>query len=154
MGVCQQTEAGFLVLPPYILPRLFSVKFLIRSPDSEDEKHPQGMNLPPPYFTVRMVLIEVWPVLGLHHAQHFETCPNAQSWSHHSKNTSSLGHSHVFIWLFLNSGFFLSTLPYSHQLCRALQMVVLCTLTRLHCSHCTLLLLQRPHCMFPHQSLS
>lgn len=37
---------------------------------------------------------------------------------------SSLGYAHALMWLFVNNGFFLSTLPHSPQLCRELEMVV------------------------------
>lgn len=55
----------------------------------------------------------------------------SQPQSHHTHTqTSSLGHSHAFIWLLPISCFFLS-IPHSPQLCRSLEMVIWCILALL-----------------------
>jgi len=53
-------------------------------PVPADEKHLCRTILPPPYFTVGVVWLEAWEVLGLHHTSCFEFWPKRfkVSWSH------------------------------------------------------------------------
>lgn len=108
-------------IPLYISPSIIPSS-LTRSPGCADENHPQSTMHSPLYFTVGMVLIDIWQALGLHNTEHFETCPNTvtHSWVHPTKKCSP-----AFKWLFLSNGFFLSTPPIRSTIITPLSAAVL-----------------------------
>ena len=89
-------------------------------PVPAEEKHPHNIMLPPPYFTVGMVFVEEWIVLGFRHtafsifAQKLPTT-NPKTLSHILPGSfwCFLANSrHALMFFFFINGFFLSTLPY------------------------------------------
>lgn len=102
---------------------------LTRCPVPAEEEHPHCMRLPPPHFTVGMVFVKVWAVLGLHHTWHLEfwqkSCMLVSS-DHKTMSPCFLANSKCALLLFL----------YCHphiqaSLYRTLGMIVWCTFTPL-----------------------